>query len=129
LNPLVVIIDDDLDLLHLVKRHMERADLSWRTFPLGRPAIEWLNETEETIAVVVVDLGLPDISGFELCAELRANTATAGYELIVMSARDGLDTEARVSEYDVAAYLKKPLRARTFLDASQPLVDAAKETP
>lgn len=129
MKPLVVIIDDDLDLLHMAKRYLERAEMQWRTFPLGRQALAWLAESDQPIAVVVVDLGLPDISGFDVCRELRDHPRTAEVPLLVMSSREGLDIEARASEVGARQYLSKPLRSRTLLDAVEPFVRAAQESP
>ena len=127
MSPLVVIIDDDLDLLHLAKRYLERAELQWRTFPLGQPALEWLADTEHPLAVIIVDLGLPDISGFDVCERLRTHPNTRDIPLIAMSARDGLDDEARVEETGAVLFLRKPLRGRTLVETVEPHVRAAME--
>ena len=127
MSPLVVIIDDDLDLLHMAKRYLERASMRWRTFPLGLPALDWLAETKDPLGVIVVDLGLPDVAGFEVCERLRAHDNTRDVPLIIMSARQGLDDEARAEEVGAQLYLRKPFHGRQFVETIAPLVRAATE--
>lgn len=128
--PLVVIIDDDVDLLHMIERQLERVGASARSFTLAASALRFLEHNEGSITAVCVDLALPDVSGFEVCERLKADPALEGVPVIVMSGRVGLDEEARALEAGADVFLSKPFRARQLLDELEPyLADARTPVP
>ena len=66
---------------------------------------------------MLTDLCMPEASGFELCAALRADPRAATLPIIVMSALDTPARRASVAAYHVARFLVKPLAAREVLAA------------
>jgi CheY-like chemotaxis protein len=64
--------------------------------------------------VVVTDVGLPGMDGWELCRRLRAGPDTAGIPVIVLSAY-ALHHEDTAREAGCAAYLRKPCLPDTLL--------------
>ncbi|MBK6917424.1 MAG: response regulator transcription factor [Deltaproteobacteria bacterium] len=109
----VVVIDDDPELCTLLATALGREGHTVRTagsLATGREQLE-----EIGIDVVVLDLGLPDGDGLQLCRELRATGRPIG--ILVLSAAGAVT--ARVDGLDAGAddYLVKPfavaeLRAR-----------------
>ena len=68
-------------------------------------------------AVILMDINLPDISGFKALMVLRANPATAHIPVIALSANGtALNVESGL-EAGFFRYLTKPLVVRTFTDA------------
>ena len=68
-------------------------------------------------AVILMDINLPDISGFKALMVLRANPATAHIPVIALSANGtALNVESGL-EAGFFRYLTKPLVIRTFTDA------------
>lgn len=122
MTPLVVLIDDDVDLLFLLTRHLEKLGAKTRTFSTATEAAAFLDQNKEPLAAVCLDLGLPDQSGFDVCARLKADPRLTGVPIIFMSGRTGLDDEARALEVGADAFLKKPFRTKAFLDRMKPLV-------
>ena len=58
--------------------------------------------------VIVIDIGLPDLGGLEVLAELKADSSTAGIPVLFVSAFDGDDDIARGIEAGAHDYLTKP---------------------
>jgi DNA-binding response OmpR family regulator len=119
----VVVIDDDRDLRHLIKLTMEFT-AGWQ--------VEVASDGEAGIAltrrvrpdVVVADLMMPGMDGYEVCRRLRADPTTHGIPVIVLTARKEID-EARLAEAGAAGVLFKPFepdelasRIRAFLPPS-----------
>lgn len=80
----------------------------------GRQALTIVEERHP--AVVVLDVHLPDLDGFEVCRRLKANASTAGVLVLHVSATF-VEAGARVQALDNGAdgYLPEPLDPREFL--------------
>ncbi|MGY1845482.1 response regulator [Modestobacter sp. SYSU DS0875] len=58
--------------------------------------------------LVVLDVSMPELTGLEVCAELRADPATAGTQVLLLSAGASPDDVARGLAAGADAYLPKP---------------------
>jgi DNA-binding response OmpR family regulator len=121
---IVIIIDDDVDLLHMIERRLGKAGVETRCFSLAASAIAFFELHLSQVGAVCVDLSLPDMSGFEVCAWLRAQSATKRLPILVMTGRTGLDEEARALEAGADVFLSKPFRAGRLLAELGPLLGA-----
>lgn len=126
MNGTVVLIDDDVDLLHLLTKQLERAGFRTRTFATAHEALDFLTATSEPVASVCLDLGLPDGNGFDVCARLKAGRRTRSIPVVIMSARIELADEARATEAGADAFVTKPFRTSAFLSE---LSELAKRAP
>src|SRR5690606_2326784 len=113
----VVVVEDADQLAAPLARALERDGYAVERFAEGRPAVERLTGGgSDHVDLLLLDLGLPDIDGIEVCRAVRDGGYAGG--IIILTARDGeLD---RVVGLDQGAddYLAKPfglaeLQART----------------
>lgn len=119
----VLVIEDDDGIAVPLVRTLEREGYQVERTAEGLPGLERARSGD--IELIILDLGLPDIDGLELCRRARAEDIDAG--IIVLTARGGeLD---RVVGLDMGAddYLAKPFglaellaRARALLRRSRP---------
>lgn len=101
---LVLLVEDDDQIAAPLIRTLEREGYVVERVPAGLPAVERLGSPG--VDLVLLDLGLPDIDGLEVCRRIRANGFTGA--VLILTARGGeLD---RVVGLDVGAddYLAKP---------------------
>jgi DNA-binding response OmpR family regulator len=104
----LLLVEDDDSIGRLVKSYLEQQD-GWRVI--------WLRSGEEAIAelrrhpvrLVVLDIGLPGIDGFEVCRQLRAQSKVP---IIMLTARD--EEPDRVAGFEIGAddYVSKPFSPR-----------------
>ncbi len=105
----VLLLVEDYDSIgHLVKSYLEQQD-GWRVL--------WLRSGEEAVAelprhavrLVVLDIGLPGIDGFEVCRRLRARSKVP---IVMLTARD--EEPDRVAGFELGAddYVPKPFSPR-----------------
>jgi two-component system, OmpR family, alkaline phosphatase synthesis response regulator PhoP len=111
MSALVFLVEDDLDIAGLVRRHLERsAEVKVLCFGRGD---EFLAACETRLPdLVILDLNLPDVDGLTLCRELRAWDATRTVPILMLTARVGEGD--RVTGLDLGAddYLTKPFSLR-----------------
>jgi len=113
MNELIVVVDDETDILHLVSLHLQKAGFRVRVFPAAKDFLQAL--PHEQPALIVLDLMLPDLDGFELCKQLRQNPEYTAIPIIMLTARtDELD---RVLGLELGAddYITKPFSPRELV--------------
>ena len=103
-----LIIDDDRDLLRLIQRTLEfTAGWEVHTAPSGASGLELARRLGPN--VILVDVMMPEIDGYEVCRRLKADPVTAGVPIVLLTARRDLD-ERRVKETGAAGVLFKPFQ-------------------
>jgi DNA-binding response OmpR family regulator len=102
-RPAILLVDDDRTLLSVVSRHLSRAGYDVTTAESGADALKRLDGWWP--ALMVVDLMMPGMDGFELCRRVKQ---LADLPIIVLSAVDA--SEAKVSALELYAedYVTKP---------------------
>jgi two-component system, OmpR family, response regulator len=105
------ICEDDDVLRDVIKRALERADFTVRATATGAAALATF--TADPPDVLVLDIGLPDADGRDVCQALRARGV--GTPVLFLSARDG--AEDRVAARDAGGddYLSKPFTLADLL--------------
>jgi DNA-binding response OmpR family regulator len=66
--------------------------------------------------VIVLDLMMPEMDGFEVCRALRTSTATAEIPVIMLTARDDIDARAEGMELGVSDFIAKPVVRRELAE-------------
>ena len=86
MNTRVLVVEDEADIANLVKHTLERdGDLSVEIVGSGPEALERV--AAEVPSLIVLDLHLPVLTGFEVCRILRSRPATARVPIIMLTAR------------------------------------------
>ena len=108
----VLVVDDEKDILELLKYNLEKEGYRVLTAENGRDA---LNLVKQRPDLVVLDIMMPEPDGWEVCREIRKDAATASVPIIFLTARDGEADEVVGLELGADDYITKPVRVRTFL--------------
>jgi CheY-like chemotaxis protein len=109
----VLVVDDDYEIRGLTRSLLEREGWSVVEAPNGRVALERV--AEQVPALILLDLTMPEMDGFEFAHQLRRNAAWRAIPIIVLTARDlGPDDRLRLSG-QVEAVLQKGAYSRDDL--------------
>lgn len=103
LRPAVLLVDDDATLLSVLARRLTREGFEVRTAPSGQGALNALERSWPTL--LVVDLMMPGMDGFELCRRVKR---IADLPIIVLSAVDASESKVRALEDYAEDYVTKP---------------------
>ncbi|GAA2625513.1 response regulator transcription factor [Paractinoplanes durhamensis] len=120
----VLVADDDADIRDLVAFKLEQAGFEVIAVEDGQTALEQARSRQPTLAVL--DVSMPGLSGIDVCRMLRADPATAGILIIMLT--------ARVQEQDVEGgfsagaddYVTKPFSPRELVSRIQALLSRAR---
>ena len=100
--PTVLVVEDERDIRELLRRYLERADYAVLTASTGAEALGYLADSD--IDLALLDLGLPDIDGFEVLS-----TATVmSIPVIALTARSSVEDRIRGLERGADDYVTKP---------------------
>src|SRR5690606_1875148 len=97
---LILIVEDEADLVSTLEYNLEREGYQTRSAPTGQAGLD-LARQEPCPDLVLLDIMLPDISGTEVCRQLRATPELKTTPIVFMTARS--DEIDRVVGFEVGA--------------------------
>jgi DNA-binding response OmpR family regulator len=102
----VLVVEDDADLNDLIGAYVGMAGFACRSALTGTDAIREIDRKQP--AAVVLDLMLPDMSGFEICRRIKCGPAAEATRVIILTALDSEASRQRGRECGADEYLTKP---------------------
>lgn len=109
----VVIIEDDTAILDLIKYNLEKHGYSAKGFTSGYDGLEYILKNPP--ALLILDLMLPDIDGFEICKELKSNQKTKNLPIIILTAKGEEIDRILGLELGADDYIVKPFSPRELI--------------
>ncbi len=106
----VLLVDDDLDTLRLVGLMLQRQGYEILQASNGLQALELAQN--EAPDLILLDVMMPDMDGYEVSRRLRANPATAHLPIIMFTAKAQVDDKVMGFEAGADGYLTKPTQPR-----------------
>ena len=103
LRPALLLVDDDPTLLSVLARRMAREGYEVLTASSGAQALQQLEQRWPSL--LIIDLMMPGMDGFELCARVKR---IADLPIIVLSAVDASEAKVRALEEYAEDYITKP---------------------
>lgn len=119
----ILIAEDDPNILVSLQFLMENDGHQTRVCDNGNAALVTAEAFEPHL--VLLDIMLPGLDGYELCRALRANPAHAHVKIVVLSAKGRESEIAKAYELGADAYLTKPFATREVTDTVRRLLDAS----
>src|SRR5262245_57392621 len=107
----ILVVDDDSDCLRIATHLLKTEGFLVRTAESGERCLEMV--ATETIDLILLDLMMPGMDGFEVCKALRdAGRCTP---IILLTARDDIDARFEGISHGVVEYLTKPINRHELL--------------
>jgi two-component system cell cycle response regulator len=120
----VLVVDDDEDSRRLLTHLLERTGCQVVAADSGRAAIQALSSHE--VDVVLLDVMMPKMDGFEVCRELKRTPATATLPVILITAKDDMETRAEGMNLGVSEFLAKPVNKNELYARVQTQINAGR---
>jgi len=106
----VLIVDDNVDLVHFYRRYLEGTE--YEIIHVSQGGDVWKVVARRRPDLIVLDLMLPDINGWHLLHELLQHPTTSQIPVIVCSV---IEQETLAKKVGAAAYLAKPVHRQAFI--------------
>ena len=110
MNERIVVVDDEPSVHEVVRAYLERSGYIVHSASNGRDGLA-LAESKQP-ALIVLDLMLPDLSGEEICADVRSRSDTP---ILMLSAKSAAEQRIRGLEIGADDYLTKPFSPRELV--------------
>lgn len=107
---LIFVIDDEKNIREIIRSYLEKENFSVMEFDCAEPALDAFNRYKPDM--LIVDIMMPGMSGFELCNEIRKIDNTP---IIIVSARDEELDRILGIEMGADHYMMKPFSPRELV--------------
>ncbi len=109
----VLVVDDEKDIVDILKYNLEREnEFEVQTAGNGKEALELAESIPD---LILLDIMMPELSGFEVCKLLKNNPETSKIPVIFLTAKENEIDEILGLEIGADDYISKPISPRKVL--------------
>jgi CheY-like chemotaxis protein/signal transduction histidine kinase/HAMP domain-containing protein len=112
----VLVVDDDVRNIFAVSSVLERRGMTVLSAGTGREAIQMIESTPD-LAIVLMDIMMPEMDGYETMQVIRQNPALRRLPIIALTAKAMKGDRERCLEAGASEYLAKPVNTEQLLSA------------
>jgi chemosensory pili system protein ChpA (sensor histidine kinase/response regulator) len=124
-NILVMVVDDSVTVRKVTSRFLERQGMDVVLAKDGVDAVTQLNEMERLPDVMLLDIEMPRMDGFEVASRVRHTSRLENLSIIMITSRTGEKHRERALSLGVDKYLGKPFQETELLENINELVGVA----
>jgi len=110
----ILVVDDESTTRRLVSLTLKSINVDVIEAPDAKAALQLADQHQ--FALMLVDMGLPDMSGLDLIERLRAQPSTAQTPIVWFTAQPDADEGIRAQRLGVREYLAKPFNTQALRD-------------
>lgn len=108
----ILVVDDEKDILELLKYNLEKEGFTVLTATNGRQALKLLTQN---LTLMILDVMMPEMDGWEVCKAVRKDPKYSSLPVIFLTARDTEVDEVVGLELGADDYITKPVKVRTLI--------------
>ncbi|MCK5315396.1 MAG: response regulator, partial [Anaerolineales bacterium] len=102
----LLVVEDDFDIANMLRIYFTGQQYDVDIAPRGSDALE---KTRQNLPhLIILDIMLPDIDGFEVCRILRTNSRTSHVPIIFLTQKDERSDKLQGLELGADDYITKP---------------------
>jgi len=116
----ILIVEDRSNLLQLERIILTSKGYAVMEASDGRTALDTIAATSPDL--ILLDLMLPKIDGFEVCRRVKQNTLSSHIPVVILTARRTAEDKRRAREVGADAFLTKPFRSSEVLSTIEKLL-------
>ena len=109
----ILVVEDDEGIARLLKRYLESVGFAVHNSLTGTTALRYAAEHKPDL--VILDLRLPDVHGYEVCKELRRLYESWAVPIMMLTSLDAPTDRLRGFAYGADAYVTKPFEPPELL--------------
>ena len=117
----IMVVDDDPDTVTILARYLQREGFATLEALSGAQCLKLVGEHH--VDVILLDLMMPEMDGFEVVRALKNKPATAEIPIIMITARDDIESRAEGMRVGVSDFLAKPVFRRQLANRIKAQLD------
>ena len=110
----ILVVDDELDIVAIFRQALGKQGYTVYGFTDPFLALEHFRTNSQDYDLVISDVRIPKMNGFELAASIRAIKPDA--KIVLMSAFEASDHELSMSLIKPTDFMRKPVDIKTLID-------------
>src|SRR5664279_1028171 len=103
-----MVVDDNPANLKLLEDMLRKQRYEVRSFPLGRLALA--AAAQEPPDLILLDINMPEMNGYEVCEQLKADVRLSGIPVIFLSALNAIEDKIKGFRSGGIDYISKPFQ-------------------
>lgn len=123
----ILVVEDSRMQRHLIAHWLTTQQFTVTTVGNGLDALKQVRK--ELPDVIVLDVIMPHLNGYEVCRFLKTNRRTQHIQVILCSTQDSFGDQSQGLDQGADAYLCKPFKPRQLLQTIHTLLRAAETIP
>lgn len=124
-TPFIAFIEDDADDRYFLERAFEKCqpDMVIELFPGGKVFFEYLHTENPLPALVVTDISMPVVNGFDVIRRLKATADTLAIPVFVLSTSVNPADRSQAMQLGAQGYFVKPYTEKGYVEIVSSIVD------
>jgi CheY-like chemotaxis protein len=123
----ILIVDDDVRNTFALVSYLETLDMKIFTAEHGMDALAILHQHDH-IEVVLMDISMPVMDGYEAMRKMKENSVTADIPVIAVTARAMKGDREKCLKAGASDYISKPVNLAALLEKMERLISVAKNS-
>lgn len=110
-NRTILVVDDDTNVGLIISVILKNLNYSIENIYNGKELLNYLSKKNKP-SLILLDLKLPDIDGYELCKKIRENPNTSDIPIIILTGVDDMESKLKLLDIGADDYIEKPFDVR-----------------
>ncbi|MEY3752073.1 MAG: phosphate regulatory protein [Pseudomonadota bacterium] len=120
----VLLVEDEKSIITLIKYNLEKEGFKVFCAETGEEALKIIKE--KTLDVVILDWMLPDVSGIEVCRQIKKDKKLKNIPVLILTAKGEPDDKIKGLEVGADDYVTKPFNNKELLLRIKSLIKRSK---
>jgi len=112
----ILICDDEPDIVNLTERFLKLDSFKTLTFSNGKECLKGLEEKHEEVALILLDLMMPGLSGFEVLRSIRSKEDYKDIPVVLFTVKSFKEDIEKGKELGADGYITKPFSGNELRD-------------
>jgi two-component system alkaline phosphatase synthesis response regulator PhoP len=108
----ILLVDDEPDIVEFLQYNLQKEGFEVLVSYNGKDA---LREVEKSPDLIILDIMMPEIDGYELYSKIRSNEKYAGIPVIFLTAKSGETDEIKSLDIGASDYIQKPISPKKLV--------------
>jgi len=112
----ILIVDDEPDIVHLVEEFLKLENYNTITCQNGRDALDIIEKSYEDIALVLLDIMMPEMSGYTVLKQIKSNPKYKHILVVLLTVKNFNEDIIKGKRLGADGYLVKVISGKVLLN-------------